>query len=357
MMYNNGAPGQQHPGAHGGPSLPPFSSIESMGPPRSQPTNVSSMRYNAADNGRQQGRPHEVGSGTKRGLPPPSAANSADSSDAEEEGGELPASGLVAPWEVLRGLADVAIERAAKVCPSESPFALTPHDTQLTLCGVRRRRTAQKVKRRAVPAQRPLSRGRRALRSAGRCTICRRDRRRSPTVMSPVPPFDPSREVLNGGTFSFTVVTKKIISEAEARELFRMCVLPKICRSPHRERAVEKRADTDRTYSRRLDSTTGARRSCPYSTRTWTRTMRCTSGRRLRSTSSAWSLPRSGTAAVSDYGQSSGVGPFLSSGLFVATACRQPQRRLPEVFGGGPGHLLRDPLLTGHAPRSRPGDG
>ncbi|KAL1748582.1 hypothetical protein HDZ31DRAFT_29427 [Schizophyllum fasciatum] len=45
--------------------------------------------------------------GTKRPV-------SADSSDQEEEAGdELPASGLVAPWEVLRGLADVAIERAA----------------------------------------------------------------------------------------------------------------------------------------------------------------------------------------------------------------------------------------------------
>lgn len=48
--------------------------------------------------------------GTKR----PSHAVSTDSSDAEDDAGdELPASGLVAPWEVLRGLADVAIERAA----------------------------------------------------------------------------------------------------------------------------------------------------------------------------------------------------------------------------------------------------
>ena len=44
-----------------------------------------------------------------------STETSADSSDEEEDGGELPASGLVAPWEVLRGLADVAIQRAAKV--------------------------------------------------------------------------------------------------------------------------------------------------------------------------------------------------------------------------------------------------
>jgi hypothetical protein len=41
---------------------------------------------------------------------------SADSSDLEDEdNGELPAQGLVAPWEVLRGLADVVSERAAKV--------------------------------------------------------------------------------------------------------------------------------------------------------------------------------------------------------------------------------------------------
>ncbi|KAH9898196.1 hypothetical protein C8Q73DRAFT_639925 [Cubamyces lactineus] len=174
MMYNNGASGQQHPGAHGGPSLPPFSSIESMGPPRSQPTNVSSMRYNAADNGRQQGRPHEVGSGTKRGLPPPSAANSADSSDAEEEGGELPASGLVAPWEVLRGLADVAIERAAKENGAESEAPS-------------RARTASPEPRQARPAKR--------------------------RKVHHLPP--------RSTTFP-DVVTKKIISEAEARELFRI---------------------------------------------------------------------------------------------------------------------------------------
>ncbi len=111
-MYN-GAPGHPHSGVHG-PSLPPFSSIDSMGPPRSQPTNVSSMRYNAS------GRPQEGASaGSKRAAPPSSTVTSADSSEAEDEGGELPASGLVAPWEVLRGLADVSIERAAKVGPRE----------------------------------------------------------------------------------------------------------------------------------------------------------------------------------------------------------------------------------------------
>ncbi|KAI0639613.1 hypothetical protein C8Q77DRAFT_1082056 [Trametes polyzona] len=169
IMYNNG----QHPGAHG-PSLPPFSSIESMGPPRSQPTNVSSMRYNAADNGRQQGRLQEGASGTKRGLPPPSAANSADSSDAEEENGELPASGLVAPWEVLRGLADVAIERAAKENGAESEAPS-------------RARTSSPEPRQARPAKR--------------------------RKVHHLPP--------RSTTFP-DVVTKKIISEAEARELFRI---------------------------------------------------------------------------------------------------------------------------------------
>lgn len=85
-----------------GTTLPPFSAIDSMGPPRSHPTNVSSMRY------------HPAASNSKRAAPS-SNVTSADSTDAEEDDGELPASGLVAPWEVLRGLADVAIERAAQV--------------------------------------------------------------------------------------------------------------------------------------------------------------------------------------------------------------------------------------------------
>jgi len=47
---------------------------------------------------------------------PPSNVTSADSSDVEEdENGDLPDHGLLAPWEVLRGLADVAVQQAAKV--------------------------------------------------------------------------------------------------------------------------------------------------------------------------------------------------------------------------------------------------
>lgn len=95
-------------------TLPPFSSLETMGPPRGQHTNVSSVRYNAGDQTRPSANGPESASSSKRGLPASNAA-SADTSDAEDDNSELPASGLVAPWEVLRGLADVAIERAAKV--------------------------------------------------------------------------------------------------------------------------------------------------------------------------------------------------------------------------------------------------
>lgn len=113
MQYSQSNPAsslhsvQGHPGngPHNHPTtLPPFSSIsgmDTMGPPRSQPANVSSVRYHT--------------SGSKRAAPTSSNVTSADSTDAEEDDGELPASGLVAPWEVLRGLADVAIERAAQV--------------------------------------------------------------------------------------------------------------------------------------------------------------------------------------------------------------------------------------------------
>lgn len=82
-----------------------------MAPPLTQ-NNMSSMRYQSGDQNYSK-NPNKY---------PPSVITklsnipSADSSDVEEEdNGELPASGLVAPWEVLRGLADVAIERATKV--------------------------------------------------------------------------------------------------------------------------------------------------------------------------------------------------------------------------------------------------
>lgn len=75
-------------------------------PPQQQQGNVSSVRFQPSDRAATGKRP----------------ASSGASSDVEDDNGELPASGLVAPWEVLRGLADVAIERAAKV--SLLPYSL-----------------------------------------------------------------------------------------------------------------------------------------------------------------------------------------------------------------------------------------
>ncbi|KAH8991918.1 hypothetical protein EDB92DRAFT_1858931 [Lactarius akahatsu] len=83
------------------PMLPPISSIEPTGP-RPQHDNISSHPS------------VPIGSGAGKRPLAISNATSADSSDVDEDGGELPAQGLVAPWEVLRGLADVAIQRAAK---------------------------------------------------------------------------------------------------------------------------------------------------------------------------------------------------------------------------------------------------
>ncbi|KAI6162085.1 hypothetical protein EDD17DRAFT_1579833 [Pisolithus thermaeus] len=99
-----------------GAVLPPFSSIGAMVTsgahghmPARFPTDTS-QRFHASRNLRAP-----TPSGSRRALPPSSNVTSADSSDVDDEdNGELPASGLVAPWEVLRGLADVAIERAIK---------------------------------------------------------------------------------------------------------------------------------------------------------------------------------------------------------------------------------------------------
>ena len=99
------------------PMLPPISSIEPTGP-RPQHDNVSSVRHQYPGNGhprhfsKQTSVP--IGSGAGKRPLAMSTATSADSSDVEEDAVELPAQGLVAPWEVLRGLADVATQRAAK---------------------------------------------------------------------------------------------------------------------------------------------------------------------------------------------------------------------------------------------------
>ncbi|KAG8219668.1 hypothetical protein J3R82DRAFT_623 [Butyriboletus roseoflavus] len=98
-----------------GAVLPPFSSISAIGAGTAQgPTTLPYLDNSQRSHG---SRNYHVSTpaGSKRTLPPSSNVTSADSSEVDDDdNGELPASGLVAPWEVLRGLADVAIERAAK---------------------------------------------------------------------------------------------------------------------------------------------------------------------------------------------------------------------------------------------------
>ncbi|KAH9937267.1 uncharacterized protein B0H18DRAFT_969848 [Fomitopsis serialis] len=180
MMYPPPNPPTHRLSAQG-TTLPPFSSIESMGPPRGQPQNVSSVRYNQAEGSQPSRQVHrtangqEASVGSKRAAPTSSNVTSADSSDVEDDDGELPASGLVAPWEVLRGLADVAIQRAAKENGGE--------------------------------VSEPPSRARTP----------------SPDPRQPRPP---KRRKVNHKQPRFAtfpdVVTKKIIPESEARELFRI---------------------------------------------------------------------------------------------------------------------------------------
>ena len=93
-----------------GPILPPFSSIQTMAEPMSQ-SNVP-IRYQSGD----QNYPRNYPASTTAKRQAASTIPIIESSDEDDDdNGELPASGLVAPWEVLRGLADVAVERATKV--------------------------------------------------------------------------------------------------------------------------------------------------------------------------------------------------------------------------------------------------
>ncbi|KAJ3734654.1 hypothetical protein DFJ43DRAFT_1060921 [Lentinula guzmanii] len=160
-------PQQQQPPTpqQGGPVLPPFSSLQTLHP-------QSSVRFQGPSE--EQIRVGRQPSSNKRQAPGSSNVTSANSSDIDDdESGELPASGLVAPWEVLRGLADVATERAAK----ENGDSSEPHSRARTPTPERQTRP---TKRRKIRHKLP-----------------------------------------RGLTFP-DIVTKKIISEAEARELFRI---------------------------------------------------------------------------------------------------------------------------------------
>lgn len=115
------------PGVHP-PTLPPLSSIEPAGP-RAPSDNLSSLRHQHADGGHPRHFDKQAsvlaGPGVTKRPYPLSSTTSAASDDDDDDGGELPASGLVAPWEVLRGLADVAIQRAAKVCRCKSSMSFS----------------------------------------------------------------------------------------------------------------------------------------------------------------------------------------------------------------------------------------
>lgn len=135
-----------------GAVLPPFSSISAIGVGPVQ--GPSALPY--LDSSQRSHRNYHVSAppGSKRTLPPSSDVTSADSSEIDDDdSGELPASGLVAPWEVLRGLADVAIERAAKVS-ADIPLNLSleqPDDVSL------RRVAKPAANPRAEPERLPLS--------------------------------------------------------------------------------------------------------------------------------------------------------------------------------------------------------
>lgn len=147
--------------------LPPFSSLQVM---TSQSGNMSSVRFHPGDSAQQHQRPirplsqptSQPQSGSSKRIPS-SNVTSADSSGAEDDDEGLPASGLVAPWEVLRGLADVAIERAAKVgvqllpkahdgIPQENGDSSEPHSRPRTPTPERQGRPAKRRKiRHKVP--------------------------------------------------------------------------------------------------------------------------------------------------------------------------------------------------------------
>ncbi|KAI5124176.1 hypothetical protein M0805_000982 [Coniferiporia weirii] len=176
--------GIMYPPGTQGPTLPPISTFQDLGR-QAPPSNVSSVRYHSGEGSLNSPRQHavkgtslQVSSGhrsPKRKAAGSSNVTSTNTSDFEDDdNGELPSKGLVAPWEVLRGLADVAAERAAQ----ESGENSEP--------GSRQRSTSPDSKRPKPPKRRKTS------------------HRSGPRVM-------------------FTdVVTKKLISEQEARDLFKI---------------------------------------------------------------------------------------------------------------------------------------
>lgn len=105
------------------PTLPPISSFPDMNAGRHASSNLSSVRYNGPSTSQPTNSGHRS---PKRKVAGSSNVTSSNTSDYEDEDDtDLPSKGLVAPWEVLRGLADVAAERAAQVTLTSFMFLLT----------------------------------------------------------------------------------------------------------------------------------------------------------------------------------------------------------------------------------------
>lgn len=156
--YNANVPPSYNANQHA-PVLPPFSSLPS----------------GATQEGAHHQSHRDTNSGSKRTAPSssnPSNVTSEHSDFDDDHEGELPAHGLVAPWEVLRNLANVAIQREQR----ENGDSSEPHSRART------------------PSP---------------------DRQTRPTKRRKV------RHKVRGGVYQ-DVVTKEIISEKEARELFRI---------------------------------------------------------------------------------------------------------------------------------------
>ena len=136
---NAGQSGQRHEGSHlpppngqysqnsiyqgpnQGTTLPPISSFPDINSRQLAQSNVSSVRYQSGDAVPGSPRQHTSKAAgyrsPKRKAITASSNNTSSNNteDEEDDNGELPSRGLLAPWEVLRGLAEVAAERSARV--------------------------------------------------------------------------------------------------------------------------------------------------------------------------------------------------------------------------------------------------
>lgn len=115
--YNTNVPssGQMYNAANPqAPVLPPFSSLPS-----------GAAQGNNRHNVQHRESVMSSTSGSKRTAPSSNVTSTHSSDIDDEHDGELPASGLVAPWEVLRNLANVAIQREARVCCPATSLRVT----------------------------------------------------------------------------------------------------------------------------------------------------------------------------------------------------------------------------------------